>query len=285
MDIEDKSEKLVINWFPGHMHKTRKLIRANISRVNMVIEMRDARIPGSSCNPLLKEIIGDKPVLILLNKADMADAKVTEKWILSLKKERQSALAVDSTDPRLKRKIVTACKQLLPDFDNSARTNIKAMIIGIPNVGKSTLLNTVSTSSKAKTGNRPAVTKLLQNVRIPGGVDLLDTPGVLWPKIESEGQGVRLVSVGSIKDSVVDIYRITARLAQILIDDYPDLVATRFKIKEMPTSGYEMIEMVGRKRGCLLAGGKIDLDRAAAIFLVEYRDGKIGRMSLESPDV
>lgn len=292
-DIENEQEnldeylmgdKLVINWFPGHMHRTRKLITKNISYVDMVIEMRDARIPLSSENPLLQELTTNKPSLVLLNKADLADEGVTKEWMQLLKRENRMILAVNSTDPKLRNRIVAACKQLLPDFNRVGRTRIRAMITGIPNVGKSTLLNTISATSKAKTGDRPAITTDLQNVRVPGGVDLIDTPGVLWPKIETEGQGVRLSAVGSIKDSVVDLYRIAVRVAEILMENYPKELKVRYKLETLPQDGVEMIACVGKKRGCIQLGGVTDLERAALCFLNEFRDGRIGRISLERPE-
>lgn len=279
-----EEERLIINWFPGHMHRTRKLIKANIHRADMVIEMRDARIPGASCNPMLQELIKDKPTLVLLNKSDMADPQATEKWIRSIKHEHRDALAVNSTDPKLRKKIVAACQGLLPDFNKAGRTRIRAMITGIPNVGKSTLLNTISSSAKAKTGNRPAVTVDLQNVRIPGGVDLIDTPGVLWPKIDADTHGVKLSAAGSIKDSVVDLYRVTVRTGEVLMEHYPQMLMERFKLKELPEDGFGLIEAVGRKRGCLMPGGVINLEKAAACLLTEFREGRIGRITLELPD-
>lgn len=283
LETVEPETKLIINWFPGHMHRTRKLIKSHLSRVDMIIEMRDARSPASTSNPLLAELTNSKPILILLNKADMADPSVTQRWIQALKTKDCAILAVNSTDPKLKKKIVSACRSLLPDFNRNGRRQIRAMITGIPNVGKSTLLNTVSSSSKAKTGNRPAITKDIQNVRIPGGVDLLDTPGVLWPKIESVEQGIRLSATGSIRDEVVDLYRIAARTVEIIMKNYPQLLMTRFKVAELPDTGDELLEIIGRKRGCLLKGGRLDLDKAAFIFLTEFREGRIGAISLEGP--
>ncbi len=279
--LDEKANRLVINWFPGHMRRTGKLIVQNISRVDMVIEMRDARIPISSENPFLQEMTASKPTLILLNKADLADDGITKEWISYLKRDNRAVLAVSANDPKVQGKIINACKRLLPDFNKTGRTRIRAMITGIPNVGKSTLLNSIATRTKAKTGNRPGVTTDLQQVRIAGAVDLIDTPGVLWPKIATEAQGIRLSSVGSVKDAVVDMYRIAVALGEILMESYPEELKARYKLADLPENGTKWLEIVGRKRGCLQAGGVIDVERAGNLFITEFREGRIGKISLD----
>lgn len=279
--------RLIINWFPGHMNRTRRLITEHLNRVDMVIEVRDARIPLSSGNPMLRELIEAKPILILLNKADLADPVITRQWIEKMQTPMQRVVALSSKEPKTRQKIVAECKMLLGGenrfLSQTGRSRIRAMITGIPNVGKSTLINTLSSSAKAKTGNKVGVTVDIQNIRVEGGVDLLDTPGVLWPKIEEERQGVCLVAVGSVKDEVVEIYRITLRLAAFLLKYYPKAVTERYHFKELPLSAVDLVEAVGRKRGCIKGGGVVDLEQAAFRLLTEFREGRLGQISLDRP--
>lgn len=284
----EQESPLVINWFPGHMHRTQKLIAAHIKRVDMVIELRDARIPMASCNPLLQQLIGSKPVLLLLNKADLCDEKITPRWIEFLKRENRKVVAISSKEPKIRQKLVVSCKETVPNLQqllrSSGRKQIRAMIVGVPNVGKSTLLNTLSCSSKAKTGDRPAVTTDIQHVKVESALDLIDTPGVLWPKIQTKQQGVVLCAAGSIKDEVVDLYRVAIETAIILMNRYPDLLIARYKLDELPKRPEELIEVVGKKRGAIGPRGVVDLEKAAFKFLSELRDGKIGKITLEYPE-
>lgn len=285
--LDNDSSKLIINWFPGHMHRSKKLIATHLKRVDLVIELRDARIPLSSGNPLLHQLIIGKPILLLLNKADLADEKITSVWVSRLKSENQYVVPVSSKDNKIRQKLVSYCKQAVPNINeilrSSGRKQIRAMIVGVPNVGKSTLLNTLSCSAKAKTGDRPAVTTDIQHVKVYGELDLIDTPGVLWPKIQTRHQGVVLSATGSIKDDVVDLYRIALETAKILMEHYPHLLLERYKLETLASSPEEFIGMVGKKRGLIGAKGIIDLERAALKFLNELRDGKIGKISLEFP--
>lgn len=287
--VEEAQKRLIINWYPGHMNRTRKLIAEHLNRVDMVIEMRDARIPLSSCNPMLQQLIQSKPILILLNKADLADPEVTRQWIEKLQTPTQRLLAVSSKEPKIRQKIVAECKKLLKDtsssYKKSGRSRIRTMITGIPNVGKSTLINTLSSSAKAKTGNKVGVTVDIQSIRVEGGIDLLDTPGVLWPKIEEERQGVFLVAVGSVKDEVVEIYRVAVQLAAFFLENYPDALKTRFGFQELPSSATDLIEAVGKKRGCIKAKGIVDLEQAAFRLLIEFREGRLGQISLDLPQM
>lgn len=276
--------RLPINWFPGHMRRTGKLIEENLSRVDVVIEMRDARIPFSGANPFLRRLIRQKPALILLNKADLADERLTAYWVRALSREGQAVVPISSKAASARRKTAESCRRLAADGKQAGKKRIRAMITGIPNAGKSTLLNLLAGKTKAKAENRPGVTTDLQKIQTDLGIDLLDTPGLLWPKIETEWQGIKLVAVGAVKDSVVDIVRVSLKLAQLLLSRYPQALQQRFKVERLPETPLEWLKTVAEKRGCLRPGGIPDVERAARLFLTEFREGRMGPLSLDFPD-
>jgi ribosome biogenesis GTPase A len=274
---------MTINWFPGHMNKARRDIRKIMSRVHLIIEVLDARIPFSSENPLVEGLRGDKPCIKVLNKSDLADPKVTEMWIRHLKKQRGiDAISVTKNQPRQIRRLIEVGKRMLPE-DRSEIKGTMAMILGIPNVGKSTLINILSNRVIAKTGNVPAVTKRQQQIRIGNNFSLLDTPGFLWPKLTPKSCGYKLAVTGAIKDAVIDYIDIATYAAGYLLENYPAAVAKRYKLKELPPGGPELMQEIARKRGCMAKGGIINLHKASEILIREYRDGKLGNLSLETP--
>ncbi len=291
MSKVDNVERNQINWYPGHMAKARREIDEAMTKVDLVFELVDARCPEASRNPILNELIGKKPRIIILNKADLADDKVNKKWIEYYKKENQSAILADSVKGTGVKDVIKEAYSIMEDKLKKQEAkgmvggNIKAMIVGIPNVGKSTLINKIAGKQTANTGNKPGVTKKNQWIRLDERLQLLDTPGVLWPKLDNDGYARHLSYVEAIKDEVVEIEEIAVNLADELAQNYKKELYERFKISEdftyeMP---YELLEEIGRKRGCLVKGGEIDYNKASNILVDEFRSGKIGRISLERP--
>ena len=279
----------VIQWFPGHMAKTRRLIKENLKYTDIVIELLDARIPESSRNPEIRAIVGDKPMLTLLNKSSLADPAVTAKW----KKHFGTALDVDCVTGAGIKDISSAAREILKDkieryeIRGMAGKPLRAMIVGIPNVGKSSLVNRLSKSKKAKVEDRPGVTLNKQWITTDLGFDLLDMPGVLWPKFEDRVTGENLALTGAIKDVILDTEELGWILCERLGALYPKQFCERYKLTEdaiTDKKGYEILEAIGRRRGFLISGGEIDTERAALMLLDEFRGCKIGRISLERPE-
>jgi ribosome biogenesis GTPase A len=274
-----------IQWYPGHMHKAGKEIKEILPKTDIVIEVLDARIPFSSANPLLAELRGDKPCLKVLNKSDLADPELTAAWQTYLEQEHGvKTLALTSRDPEKMRRIPELCRKMLADQIQDDRI-VHALIMGIPNVGKSTLINILAGRTVAKTGNEPAVTKTQQRIAIGNNVMLLDTPGMLWPNIENKHSGFRLAATGAIKDTALHHEAVAAFVAGYLSRQYPACLRERFRLELIPESDDAVLEAIGRKRGCLRAGGRVDLDKAAKILLAELRSGALGRITLETPDM
>ncbi|MBQ8298723.1 MAG: ribosome biogenesis GTPase YlqF [Clostridia bacterium] len=279
-----------IQWYPGHMAKARREIGDAVKQVDVVIELVDARIPKSSRNPILNEIIADKPRIIVLNKADLADKTENQKWINHFKTKNQVAIETNSNQGLGMKKVVDAAYELMreklerKEKQGMVGASIKAMIVGIPNVGKSTFINKVAGKSTAETGNKPGVTKRNQWVRLNEKIQLLDTPGVLWPKFDDELTARHLAYIGTIKDAIMDIEELSLFLVEELLGENKDKLFERYKIDsdfeyEMPL---EVLEEIGRKRGCLVKGGEIDYTKVANIIIDEFRTGKIGNITLES---
>lgn len=273
-----------LQWFPGHMTKARRELKKLLPSQDVVIEVLDARFPHASANPLLAEIRGDKPCIKVLSRADLADPKVTERWIAHLSTEPNvTAFASASSEPKQARANLrkhTAGKALYRGPDKKVR----ALITGIPNVGKSTFVNTLMHKNVADVGDKPAVTKRQQSVQLNDGTNLTDSPGLMWPKIEDEETALLLAFAGSIPDTAID-YIVTATLgANLLLQHYPELVVARYKLKKTPESGDELLHEIGRKRGGLRPGGVVDLHKAAEILIHEFRAGTLGRLSLEHPN-
>lgn len=272
-----------IQWFPGHMHKARLEIQATLPKVDVVIEVLDARIPFSSENPMLAELRGDKPCLKVLAKSDLADEDLTREWQKYLNEtDGVRARAVTTEDIPAIRKLRFAAGNLVPHKEGKT---INTMVVGIPNVGKSTLINILAGRKVAKTGNTPAITKQQQRVNIGDGITLLDTPGVMWPNVENVNSGYRLALIGSIKETAMDYADVGFFAARYLIDQYPDRLMQRYGLETLPESELDAIEAIGRKRGCLSKNNRIDIDRASRIVVTEIRSGGLGRLTYETPKI
>mgnify|MGYP001244673510 FL=1 len=274
---------MTIQWYPGHMHKAGREIKETLVQTDVTIEILDARIPFSSQNPMLARLRGDKPCIKVLNKSDLADPDLTQRWQTYLERDqgvKTLALSIDQVD-KIKQ-LPELCRKLSPP-DKSEGKLIHALIMGIPNVGKSTLINILAGRSIAKTGDEPAVTKRQQRIAIGDNVVLLDTPGMLWPNVENKNSGYRLAATGAIKDTAMSHDDIAFFLLEYLSHSYPDCLKTRFQLDCLPPTVQELIAVIGKQRGCLRAGGLVDVDRVAKILLTELRSGNLGRISLETP--
>lgn len=276
-----------IQWFPGHMTKTRRKMAEILPLIDAVAEVIDARIPISSRNPDLPDIIGNKPRIVLLNKCDMADATVTEDWINHFKKNGIKAIAVDCKSGKGLNLFKNTVKELLSErleaYHNKGMVGkpLRVMVVGIPNVGKSSFINRIAGASRAKVENRPGVTRGNQWFTIDKELELLDTPGVLWPKFEDTTVGEHLAFTGAVNDRVVDVELLAVRLLEILCKEYPKLLTARYGELCFEEEPYEILEQIGRKRGMVVRGGEIDTVRASNMLLEEYRNLKIGKISLE----
>ena len=282
-------KKTNINWYPGHMARARREITESAKLVDVVIEIIDARIPISSRNPILNQIIGDMPRVIVLNKADLADDIQNQKWVQSFKKDNQVAIIANSNVGRGIKDATDAAYKLMQDKLNKQAekgrigASIKVMVVGIPNVGKSTFINKIAGKQTAEVGNKPGVTKKNQWIRLNDKMQLLDTPGVLWPKFEDEVVARHLAYIGTIKDTVIDIEELALRLIEELLKNHRNELYSRYKIAndfEYDMS-YEVMDEIGKKRGCLVRGGEVDYTKVANIVLDEFRSGKIGNITLE----
>ena len=272
-----------IQWYPGHMYKAGKEIRKALPSIDLVIEILDARIPFSSENPMLKQIRGNKPCIKILNKSDLADPEITLQWQNWLDKEQGvKTLSVDKAHSEKVKQISNLCLKLMPHKKNSAK-GIRAMIMGIPNVGKSTLINTLAGRTIARTGNEPAITKAQQRIEIDGNLVLFDTPGMLWPKVENKNSGYRLAVTGAIRDTAIEHSDIAFFAAEYLLENYPENLRARYNLESLPESELELLETIGKKRGCLRAGGDVELDKVSKLFLNDIRQGELGEISYETP--
>ena len=279
-----------INWFPGHMRKTQREIKENLKLVEAIIEIRDARIPRSSANPDIEKLCGNKPRLILLNKSDLTESRVTREWMKELSKDNVKAIEVNCLKGKGLNQIKPALEELLKEklerYKAKGLVNvvIRVMVVGIPNVGKSTFINKMAKNNIAKTGDRPGVTKSKQWIKTPLGIEMLDTPGVLWPKFEDERTALNLAFTGAIKDEIMDTEELSYRLVERLQKHYANELMARYKIERVFEDPLDTLEAIARKRGCLMSGGHIDYNRIAVILLDEFRGGKIGNISLERVD-
>lgn len=281
---------MAIQWFPGHMHKARKEIKKVMSDIDVVIEVLDARIPFSSSNPMIKTLKGSKPCIKLLNKADLADPSIIKLWQTYYEQDETiKTLALSANKLANKGAIANLCRKLAPHRVNSDKP-INAMIMGIPNVGKSTLINSLAGRHIAKVGNEPAVTKRQQKINLDNGIVLSDTPGVLWPKLDPESCGYRLAATGAVKDTAMEYESVACFTLDFLVKAYPEALCNRFKLGDTTKldefdSNMDLLSFIGSKRGCLRAGGIIDIHQAATIVLNELRSGKLGGICLETPEM
>lgn len=283
-----------IQWFPGHMTKTRRMIAANLSLVDAVVEILDARVPMSSRNPEMDRMVGMKPRLLLLNKADMADPTATSRWIAAYRKQGYVALSMDCRSGKgVSGFAPTVREQLLPDLlakraaNGMTGTPVRLMVVGIPNVGKSSFINRMAQSKCTKVEDRPGVTRSKQWVKIGSNMELLDMPGVLWPKFDDQSVAQKLAFTGAINDDIIDLEALAGLLLQWLAVSYPKALEQRYHMTEvntMASDGFAMLEQLGRKRGMLISGGEVNTERAAITLLDEFRSGKLGRITLELPE-
>lgn len=285
-------QKQTVQWFPGHMAKTRRLIKESLSMVDAVTELLDARMPLSSRNPEIEQITAGKPRIILLNKCDVADEKATAKWVKYFENEGFSALPVDCRSGKGLNAYRPLVREVLKEKIKANEEkgmggkSLRVMVVGIPNTGKSSFINKMAGKNRAAVADKPGVTRHNQWFNIGNGVELLDTPGVLWPKFDDPKVGDRLAFIGSVKDSVLDSETMAVRLLEVLKEDYADRLVERYKLNGVDLSdleGYEVLEAIGRKRGMLISGGEIDTERASVMLLDEYRGGRLGKITMELP--
>lgn len=280
---------MTIQWFPGHMAKARREVTEKLKLVDIIFELTDARIPLSSRNPMIDEIINHKPRIVLLNKADLADAKKTKEWINYFEKHNVVAIPINSqSGDGLSTIIIKAKKLVREKFDKMKAKGVKprairAMVVGIPNSGKSTLINRLAKKNIAKTGNTPGVTKSQQWIKVGKELELLDTPGILWPKFEDETVGYNLALTGAIKDTILNLQDIAVYALRFLEREYPDSLKERYSFDCIPEEIVEIFDAIGEKRGCLMGGGLVDYDKTADVIIRDIRSLKLGRLTFEMP--
>ncbi|MDO8939187.1 MAG: ribosome biogenesis GTPase YlqF [Methylicorpusculum sp.] len=274
---------MLIQWYPGHMHKAGKEIKEILPQVDVIIEILDARIPFSSQNPMLTHLRGNKPCIKVFSKSDLADPDLTQQWQHYLEQEQGvKTLALSILHPEKARQIPELCNKLMAAKAESGRL-ITVMIMGIPNVGKSTLINMLAGKAIAKTGDEPAITRMQQRINIGNNIVLLDTPGVLWPNVENKNSGYRLALTGAIKDTAISHDQIAFFAADYFLKHYPDALKARYSIEPLPSTDHALLNEIGRRRGCLRSGGVVELDKAAKILINELRSGLLGKFTLETP--
>ncbi len=297
--MADQQNSININWFPGHMAKTRKQIAEDLKLVDIVVEILDARIPISSQNPDIKQITQNKKKIIVLNKYDLADEKENQKWVEYFNKKDQKAILVDALSGKgINETIRLIQKEMEEDLKKIADKGrigrkIRVMIVGIPNVGKSSFINRIAKKTSAEVGNKPGVTKQKQWIRINDKIELLDTPGVLWPKFESEEVGMHLAITGTIKDDILELTEIAYSLTKFLLENYRENLIQRYSLNEKQIEEilnqdqpeneniYEIMQLIGKKRGAVASGGRIDDDKTSKIILDDFRSGKLGKITIE----
>lgn len=282
------SIKQNVQWFPGHMAKTRRLIKECLQQVDAVTEVLDARVPLSSRNPELSSLIGDKPRIVLLNKCDVADENATKRWVAYYQKQSAAVLAVDCRSGKGLNRFVPLLREVLHDKIQKneergmAGKPLRIMVVGIPNTGKSSFINRMAGRNRAEVADIAGVTRQNRWFVIGNGIELLDTPGVLWPKFDDPKVGDKLAFIGSVKDTVVDSETLAVRLLEVLQAEYPDRLRERYKITDFEDlQPWEVLELIARKRGMIIRGGEIDETRASVMLLDEYRAGKLGKITLD----
>ncbi|RPF56013.1 ribosome biogenesis GTPase YlqF [Aquisalibacillus elongatus] len=278
---------MTIQWFPGHMAKAKREVEEKLKLVDFVIELVDARAPYSSQNPMLQEVLGDKQKLIVLMKKDLADPEVTKQWVEQFQSEGHEALAVDVNQKQDIQSLIKKAKMIGKGINDKRKEkginprSLRAMIIGIPNVGKSTLINRLANKKRAQTGDKPGVTKQQQWIKVQGEFELLDTPGILWPKFEEEEVGYKLAAIGSIKDQIIHLDDIAVYALRYLSHHYPDQLIDRYQIEPDEEDVVVWFDTIGKKRGCIVSGGEIDYEKTAEVIIQDLRDGKLGRITFD----
>lgn len=279
-----------IQWFPGHMAKARRQVEKRLQQVDLVMELLDARLPLSSRNPMMNEILAHKPRLVILNKYDLADEKANRQWLEYFSTQTNRPLLIDARSGKGVKELPRTVAHFMQEKWRAQqqkgvrRKLVRCLIVGIPNVGKSSLINRLAGRSAAKTGDRPGVTKAEQWIKVGTNMQLLDTPGILWPKFDDPVIGQRLAASGAIKEDLFPVEDVAAFAIRYLHKRYPNCLKERYQLDVLPEDSVQTLEMIGKKRGCLAAGGIIDLERAANVFLRDFQSGKLGRISLELPE-
>ena len=281
----------IVHWFPGHMAKATRMITEYIKKVDVVIELLDARIPRSSANPVITELVGQKPHIVLLNKVDLADHKATKEWTEFFTKQGITVLAIDSKSGKGNKKLISTVERLSKPIiycwvaKGIRSRSVRTIIFGIPNVGKSTLITSLAGSAATRTANKAGHTRGQQWVKIGKNLELLDTPGVLWPKLEDQRAAARLAMTGAVSDDVYDLEHVIKQLINHLLTNTPNILVERYKLKEEEMTDVDTIlESIGRRRGCLVSGGIVDFDKARRIILQDYRNTKLGTITLDQVD-
>lgn len=280
---------MLIQWFPGHMAKTKRLIIEHLKAVDVAVELLDARIPISSANPMVEKLLENKPRIVVLNKSDLADANVTQEWVEYFKKQKIDVIPVSTYNGKDKKKLINLIREkarpVLERWQRRGMKNrsVRIMILGIPNVGKSTLINFLSGSRATRTANTPGHTRGKQWVRLSSGLDLLDTPGVLWPKFEDQIAALRLAATGAIAGDIFDASEVVTALLNALKETSPKILKEKYNIEDVNQDPQILLEMIGKRRGCLLSGGAIDYTRAETLVLTDFRSGKLGKVTLDMP--
>jgi ribosome biogenesis GTPase A len=274
----------MIQWYPGHMHKAKKEFNKILPQVDLVIEVLDARIPFSSQNPLLARLRKDKPCIKLLNKSDLADKAIVSLWKDRIEQDSSVRSLVCNHGDLLTHKLPQLCRSLVPARENRS-SMVYALISGIPNVGKSTLINKLAGRNVTKTGNEAALTRMQQRIEITPELMLIDTPGMLWPKIENENSGYRLAATGAIRDTAIDLQAVGSFIADFLLAHYPSRVEQRYALQTLPASEIELLDAIARKRGCIVSGGRVDYEKVSRLLVSELRNGDLGGICLETPEM
>ena len=274
---------MIIDWYPGHMKKARAQIVEILPRIDLIIEVRDARLPQSSANPLLEKLRRGKPCLKILNKQDLADPAVTRDWVTRFEQQQDvKSLPLDSRSRREMGRIPRLCRQMLAQRVQAGKS-LRVLVVGIPNVGKSTLINTLAGKKKTRVGDKPAITTSPQQIDLRNGLLLSDTPGLLWPVLDDLAGACRLAASGALGDNAYDAHAVALVTGRYLAEHYPDLLRARYRLDHLPENDQELLDAIGRRRGCLVSGGDIDRQRAAEVLLRDLRGGQLGRISLERP--
>ncbi len=279
----------MIQWYPGHMAKTRRVIGEQLKVVDVVVEVADARIPQSSRNPELPQLLGQKPVVLALTKVDLADARTTDQWMARWRHVGQSVVGLNLTSAQGAKPLRTRLEQLADTVTKQMKERgrnprpLRVLVAGVPNVGKSTLINRLVGSTKARVGAKAGVTRGKQWIKVGAKMQLLDTPGILWPKFEDPHVAFSLAVTGAVSDEVYDWQAVTVQLAEFLAENYPQTLQERYRLEELPALGIDLVEAVGRRRGLLISGGRVDFQKAARLLLQEFRAGRLGRVSLDAP--
>lgn len=281
---------MTIQWFPGHMAKARREVQQRLKLVDVVIELLDARLPMSSRNPMMDDIVKDKPRLVLLNKSDLADAAINREWLNYFADRSMPATLIDARSGTGIDRIPGQAAQLMEKRRQSLKQKglknniVRCLIVGIPNVGKSSLINRLAGRNAAKTGDRPGITQAQQWIKVGKQMQLLDTPGILWPKFDDPEIGQRLAASGAIKDDILPLEEVAVYVLNYLRERYPEELLMRYRLDAVPEDAVQILETIGEKRGCLVSGGTVNLEKAADVLLRDLRSGKLGRISLEYPE-